>query len=145
VNAGVLPGRLADLGNLAREQQDYPRAHTLYRESLGLFQALNHKRGIARLLECFAITAAAQCHAERSLRLAGAAAALRQAIGVPLTAAEQAKLEESLNAARQKLSNAEGVSAWLEGWNLPCQSAIEEVLMPDSEAACEDGTAARSA
>jgi predicted ATPase len=140
-----IAGSLADLGNLAREQQDYPRAHTLYRESLGLFQALNHKRGIARLLECFAITAAAQCHAERSLRLAGAAAALRQAIGVPLTAAEQAKLEESLNAARQKLSNAEGVSAWLEGWNLPCQSAIEEVLMPDSEAACEDGTAARSA
>jgi len=140
-----IAGNLADLGNLAREQRDYSRAHTLHRESLGLFQALNHKRGIARLLECFAITAAAQCHAERSLRLAGAAAALRQAIGVPLTAAEQAKLETSLNAARQKLSNAEGVSAWLEGWNLPCQSAIEEVLTPDSESACEDGTAARLA
>jgi tetratricopeptide (TPR) repeat protein len=138
-----IAGNLADLGNLAREQQNYPRAHSLYQESLGLFQLLNHKRGIARLLECFAITAAAQCHAERSLWLAGAAAALRQGIGVPLTTAEQAKLEASLSAARQALSNAAGVSAWLEGWNLPCEKACEEQLMPDLESLRDERIGAR--
>jgi len=106
-----IAGTLADLGNLAREQRDYPSAHSLYRESIKIFQELEHKRGIARLLECFACSAAVQLEAERSLRLAGAAAALRQNIGAPLTPAEQAKLEANLHPARQVLSNAAGVTA----------------------------------
>jgi predicted ATPase/serine/threonine protein kinase len=127
-----IAGTLADLGGLAREQRDYPRVHSLYRESIKIFQELEHKRGIARLLECFACSAAAQLHAERSLRLAGAAAALRQNIGAPLTPAEQAKLEASLHLARQALSNTVGVAAWLEGWTLPVEKIVEEVLMPDA-------------
>jgi predicted ATPase/predicted Ser/Thr protein kinase len=127
-----IAGTLADLGSLAREQRNYPRGHSLYRESIRIFQELEHKRGIARLLECFACSAAAQLHAERSLRLAGAAAALRQNIGAPLTPAEQAKLEASLHLARQALSNTVGVAAWLEGWTLPVEKVVEEVLMPDA-------------
>ena len=124
-----IAGTLADLGSLAREQRNYPRVHSLYRESIKIFQELEHKRGIARLLECFACSAAAQFHAERSLRLAGAAAALRQNIGAPLTPAEQAKLEACLHPARQALTNTVGVAAWLEGWALPVEKAVEEVLM----------------
>jgi predicted ATPase/serine/threonine protein kinase len=127
-----IAGTLADLGSLAREQRNYPRVHSLYRESIRIFQELEHKRGIARLLECFACSAAAQLQAERSLRLAGAAAALRQNIGAPLTPAEQAKLEASLHLARQALSNTVGVAAWLEGWTLPVDKVVEEVLMPDA-------------
>jgi hypothetical protein len=64
--------------------------------------------------------------------LAGAAAALRQNIGAPLTAAEQAKLETSLQAARHSLSDAVGTNAWSEGWALPVEKAIEEVVMPET-------------
>src|SRR6202790_1997043 len=127
-----IAGTLADLGSLAREQRNYPRGNSLYQESIKIFRELEHKRGIARLLECFACSAAAQSHAERSLRLAGAAAALRQNIGAPLTPAEQAKLEASLHMARQALSNTVGVAAWLEGWTLPVEKVVEEVLMPDA-------------
>ena len=127
-----IAGTLADLGSLAREQGNYPTAHSLYRESIKIFQELDHKRGIARLLECFACSAAAQFEAERSLRLAGAAAALRQNIGAPLTPAEQAKLEASLHPSRQALTNTAGSTAWLEGWALPVEKAIEEVLMPEA-------------
>jgi predicted ATPase/serine/threonine protein kinase len=127
-----IAGTLADLGSLAREQGDYPAALSRYRESIKLFQELDHKRGIARLLECFACSAALQLEAERSLRLAGAAAALRQNIGAPLTPAEQSKLEASLHPARQALSNAAGVTAWLEGWAWPIGKAIEEVMMPEA-------------
>jgi len=127
-----IAGTLADLGSLAREQRNYPRGNSLYQESIKIFRELEHKRGIARLLECFACSAAAQSHAERSLRLAGAAAALRQNIGAPLTSAEQAKLEASLHMARQALSNTAGVAAWLEGWTLPVEKVVEEVLMPDA-------------
>jgi predicted ATPase/serine/threonine protein kinase len=127
-----IAGTLADLGSLAREQRDCPAAHSLYRESIKIFQELEHKRGIARLLECFACSAAVQLEAEQSLRLAGAAAALRQNIGAPLTPAEQAKLEASLQPARQALTNTIGATAWLEGWALPIEKAIEEVLKPDA-------------
>jgi predicted ATPase len=127
-----IAGTLADLGSLAREQGNYPSAHSLYRESIKLFQELEHKRGIARLLECFACSAAAQVHAERSLRLAGAAAALRQNIGAPLTPAEQVKLEASLDRARQAVTNTAGATAWLEGWALPVEKAIEEVLIAEA-------------
>jgi hypothetical protein len=126
-----IAGTLADLGNLAREQQDCAAAHSLYRESLKIFQELEHKRGIARLLECFACSAAAQLQAERALRLAGAAAVLRQNIGAPLTPGEQAKLEAILARARQALTNTSGATAWLEGWAMPVEKAIEEVLMPE--------------
>jgi tetratricopeptide (TPR) repeat protein len=127
-----IAGTLADLGSLAREQGDYSSAHSLYAESIKLFRELDHKRGIARLLECSACSAAAQREAERSLRLAGAAAALRQNIGAPLTPAEQAKLEASLRAARKALTDTLGTKAWLEGWALPVEKAIEEVLMPQT-------------
>ncbi len=86
---------------------------------------MEHKRGIARLLECFACLAAVQLEAERSLRLAGAAAALRQNIGAPLTPAEQAKLEAILDPARQALTNTASATAWLEGWAMPMEQAIE--------------------
>jgi hypothetical protein len=86
---------------------------------------------MARLLECFACSAAAQLHAERALRLAGAAAVLRQNIGAPLTPGEQAKLEAILARARQALTNTSGATAWLEGWAMPVEKAIEEVLMPE--------------
>jgi predicted ATPase/predicted Ser/Thr protein kinase len=127
-----IAGTLADLGSLAREQRNYSGAHSLYRESVKTFQELEHKRGIARLLECFACSAAAQLEAERSLRLAGAAAALRQSIGAPLTPAEQAKLEAILDPARLSLTNTAGATAWLEGWALPVEKAIEEALMPEA-------------
>jgi tetratricopeptide (TPR) repeat protein len=127
-----IAGTLADLGTLAREQGNYPTARSLYRESVIIFQQLDHKRGIARLLECFACLATVQLEAERSLRLAGAAAALRQNIGTPLTAAEQAKLEASLQPARQALTDTMGVTAWLEGWGLLFERAIEEALMPEA-------------
>jgi predicted ATPase/DNA-binding winged helix-turn-helix (wHTH) protein len=123
-----IAGTLADLGSLAREQEDYSTARSLYRESIKIFRELDHKRGIARLLECFAGAAAVELDAERSLRLAGAAAALRQNIGAPLTPAEQAKLEASLQPARQALTDVLGRRVWLEGWALPFEKAIEEAL-----------------
>jgi predicted ATPase len=127
-----IAGTLADLGNLAREERDCDAAHALYRESLKTFQELDHKRGVARLLECCACSAATELQAERSLRLAGAAAALRQNIGAPLTPVEQIKLETILDPARQALSNTASAMAWLEGWSMPMEKAVEEALRPQT-------------
>jgi len=121
---------LGDLGNLARDQKDYTMAHSFYCKSMRMFQELQHKRGMARLLECLACLAAAQSEPERCLRLAGAAAALRQTLGAPLTPREQAKLEKGLAPAQQALPHAARAAAWLEGWRTPVEKSLEEALTP---------------
>jgi tetratricopeptide (TPR) repeat protein len=131
-----IAGALADLGSLAMEEHDYRVANSLYRESMKIYEELEHKRGIARLLESFACSAGAEDHAERCLRLAGAAAALRQNIGAPLAPMEQTKLKTFLDHARQAVSDAAGTTAWLEGWALPVDEAIREVLTRESASAC---------
>jgi predicted ATPase len=119
---------LSDLAGLSWDQGDDGEARRLYGESIQMFQNLNHKRGIARVLECLAANAAAQSNGAQALRFAGAAAALRERLGAPLTPAEQHKLEKVLEFARRTLGNAAGLTAWMEGWALPVEQAIQEAL-----------------
>ena len=119
---------LSDLAGLSWDQGDSDEARRLYGESIQMFQNLGHKRGIARVLECLAANAAAQSNAVQSLRFAGAAAALRQRLVTPLTPAEQHKLEKVLEFARRTLGNAAGMTAWMEGWAMPVEQAIQEAL-----------------
>ncbi len=126
-----IAGTLADLGNLALERKDYSGALTLFGESLQIFQALESKRGIARLLECFACAAAAEHQPERSLRLAGAAAALRQSVGAPPSPAERDRLEKDLEVPRQAVNHTAGATSWMEGWAMPVEKAIAQALSPD--------------
>ncbi|HEX3117638.1 MAG TPA: protein kinase [Candidatus Acidoferrum sp.] len=127
-NRWGIAGTLADLGGLARQQQDYSTAHSLYRESIQIFREMEHKRGIARLLECFAGIAAVQEHSERSLRLAGAAAALRQSIGAPLLPTEQLRILQEIEPARHAMGSAASSAAWRAGWTLPLNTAVDEAL-----------------
>ena len=119
---------LSDLASLSWDQSDNDEARRLYGESIQMFQNLGHKRGIARVLECLAANAAAQSNAVQSLRFAGAAAALRERLGTPLTPAEQQKLEKVLEFARRTLGNDAGLTAWMEGWAMPVEQAIQEAL-----------------
>ncbi len=120
-------GCLADMGSLALERGEFSAADSLYRESLEIFHGLEHKRGIARVLEHLACSAAARGRSQRALKLAGAAAALRQALGTPLPPAEQAGLEKGLEPARRALGR-EGAAAWMEGWATPIEEAVAEAL-----------------
>ena len=129
---------LSDLASLHRDEGDYTQAHRLYGESIRMFHTLGHKRGVARLLECLAATAAAQSNAEYSLRLAGAAAALRQQLGAPPAPGEQSKLEKALESARQTLGNAAGLTAWMKGWAMPVEQTVQDALAYDAEPARRD-------
>ena len=118
---------LSDLASLSCDQGNDAEARRLYVESIKVYQEFGHKRGIARALECLAVSAAGQSNAERSLHLAGAAAALRQRLGAPLTPTEQPRLEKALEFARRTLGNAAG-TAWMEGWAMPVDQAVREAL-----------------
>jgi predicted ATPase len=121
-------GCLMDLGTLARGADDEKKSRTYYAESMKLFQELGQKRGMARLLDCLACSAAAQSQPERALRLAGSAAAMRRVLGVPLPVAEQKRLEKALDPARQAISPAKAAAAWMDGWTMASENAIQEAL-----------------
>jgi hypothetical protein len=119
---------LCDQARLSTAQGKYHDAERLYGESVQMFQNLGHKRGIARVLECVAVNAALQSRAEQALRLAGAAAALRQRIGAPLIPVQQSELDRKLEASRKILTNASGLQAWSSGWEMSLEEAVTEVL-----------------
>jgi predicted ATPase len=123
-----IAGCLVDLGNLARDHRDYQTSRSQYAESMKLFQELGQKRGMARLLDCLACSAALQSKPERALRLAGAAAAMRRVLGAPLPLAEQARLEKTLDQARQSVSPTIVAAAWMDGWTMPADKAIRDAL-----------------
>jgi len=116
---------LTDLGYICCEQGDYVAAHAAYREALTMFSELGHRRGLARTLEGFACLALTRGYAERSLKLAAAAAHIRRTIGAPLTRAEQLKLDQALAPAWELLSEEQGRAAWADGSALTVQEAIE--------------------
>jgi predicted ATPase len=127
-NKWGVAGCLVDLGNLAREQGDEKKSRAHYAESMKLFQELGQKRGMARLLDCLACSAVMQSQPERALRLAGSAAAMRRVIGAPLPIAEQTRLEKTLDLARQSISPAKAAAAWMDGWTMATDNAIQEAL-----------------
>jgi non-specific serine/threonine protein kinase len=118
---------------VAREQGDHARAAALLQESLALRRQAGHKRGIARCLEGLAGVGGARGHAERAARLYGAAAALRQAIGVPLPPTDRAVHERGLAAARARLGEAAFGISWAAGQSLALMPAIDYALeSPDA-------------
>lgn len=119
-------GCLIDLGNLLRDEGDFGGSHACYVESLALFQELGQKRGIARLLDCMAHSSALRANPERALRMAGAAAAMRRVLGVPLTATEKASLERMLQQMRQAVSSDVAAAAWMDGWTTPVDDIVRD-------------------
>jgi predicted ATPase/DNA-binding winged helix-turn-helix (wHTH) protein len=124
---------LTDLAYIDCEQGDHVAARSAFREALEIFAGLGHRRGAARALEGSACLALAQGHAERALKLAAAAAHLRQLISAPLHQAEQSKLDQTLLPAWKSLTEAEGKRAWSEGSAMSLEEAIKDSLEePDS-------------
>src|SRR5438132_6496294 len=116
---------LADLGHLTRDEGNRQSAEAWYRESIGIFGELGYRRGIARLLEEFACAAVVDGKQERALRLAGAAAALREALGARLPPDERPKLERLLAQARAAVGPAAAQQVWTEGATMPLQRVID--------------------
>ena len=47
--------------------------------------------------------------------------------------AEAPRLEKALEFARRTLGNAAGLTAWMEGWAMPVEQAVQEALGYDAE------------
>jgi hypothetical protein len=83
---------------------------------------------LAYLFEDMGSLAALQAQARRALRLAGAASALREEIGGPLTPTEASQLEAALEPARQALDAETQAALWAEGRVMPLDQVVDMAL-----------------
>jgi class 3 adenylate cyclase len=100
---------LGNLGNVARRQGNLARAKQLYHEALQSTQELGDPRSIAESLEGVGSLMEAAGKEEIAVRLLGAAAAVRDAIGTPALPRERTAIEEALHYAWTAL----GEAAWM--------------------------------
>ena len=114
------------LGRVAVREGDLTSARTLLAESLELFTEVGDTGGVADAIEAMAEAASAAGDAERALRLAGAAAAHREVIHVPLAGPDREQLERSLEAARTKLGAAAAQRVFAAGRALALDQAVVE-------------------
>ncbi|HEX2035805.1 MAG TPA: tetratricopeptide repeat protein, partial [Chloroflexota bacterium] len=136
---------LTRIGQAAVDLGEPAAARRALHESLRLHQVVGNLAGLALVLEGAAALAAAgpaapaaaPAAAAQALRLAGAAAAVRDAIGRPLPPAERPVIERWLAPARRALSAAAQEAAWDEGRAMPREQALEEALAVEAVEAVE--------
>ncbi len=127
-NENLVAINLSNLGNVATEQGDYARARTLHKDSLAIARELGYRRYIACSLEAFGALAGKEAQAKRSVRLWGAAAALREAIECPLSPADREKHEREMTPIREMLGEDAFALAWSEGHAMTTEQAIVYAL-----------------
>jgi predicted ATPase/DNA-binding SARP family transcriptional activator len=119
---------LNSLAHVVYLQGDPIGARRYYRESLVVCQEIGEKRGIAYCLEGFAKIAARYGNAAQAANWLGAAEALRQAIGAPLSGAEGSELDQDVIVTRNKLGERIFGVAWAEGRAMTMEQAIAFAL-----------------
>ncbi|HSH83478.1 MAG TPA: tetratricopeptide repeat protein, partial [Herpetosiphonaceae bacterium] len=130
--------RSANLGALALDQGDVERASVLFPEATTLFRAAGDMEGIVMCLEGFAGIAWLRGQAELASRLAGAAEAASEALGVPPVPIERAR-NDALRAALHSVLGKEAFAAsWAEGQALKLEQAITCALSPTVPAVLPD-------
>ncbi len=116
---------LGDLGDLARDQQEYARSLELYREALGLGWGSRGWRAIADIVEAVAIVAMMAGREGHGVRLLGASEGLRERVGLRFRVARnQVALDEALSKARLVLGQQALDAAWADGRNLDAAQVV---------------------
>jgi non-specific serine/threonine protein kinase len=132
---------LRGLGGVRYLKGEPARAAILLGDALVIFRDIGNLRMVADGLEGVAAARAAAGEAERALRLSGAAMTIRERIGAPLSAQQDAVQERRLTPARQRLSPPAAEAAWQNGRQLTVQSAIAHALEDSSgKADCAEPT-----
>jgi predicted ATPase/class 3 adenylate cyclase/Tfp pilus assembly protein PilF len=119
---------LASLGRVAQAQGDYTAARQCYVESLAIRRELGHRLAMPAAFEGLAGLVAAQEQYARALTLAGAAAAMRDALGAPPSPVEREQLEDWLGRARGAVGDQGAAEAWARGQAMTLEQALDYAL-----------------
>jgi len=128
---GSKPGiarSLSGLANLARLKGDYAMASLLYKQSLATCQDLNNQPESLQTLENFAGVMIASGQSERSVRILGAAQAVRETMSAPRSTHENPDYNRQLSAARKALGETRFAALWKDGQAMDSDTAIAIAL-----------------
>jgi tetratricopeptide (TPR) repeat protein len=120
----------SEIGHLLRQQGRYQEAAAVYAETMRVWQELGQRPAMAHELECLAFIAAASAHAdaERAAALFGAAEALREALGAPMTAYERREYDHAVAQLRAQTDEVTLTAAWARGRALSLDEAVAYAL-----------------
>ena len=125
---------LGHLGDIAHAQKHMPHALELFKEALDLYRQVGHRLGITQSLEAIAAVLIATDFSdtrdtyEVAIRLAGAAAAIRLSIQVPLDPWGRARVEQIISRAQAVLTPDSVSVLWKESQAMPLEEAVALVL-----------------
>ena len=128
---GSKPGiarSLSGLADLARLKGDYAMASLLYKQSLATCQDVNNQAESLQTLEHFAGVMIASGQSERSVRILGAAQAVRETMSVPRSTHETPDYNRQLSAARKALGETRFAALWKDGQAMDSDTAIAIAL-----------------
>ena len=122
----------SNLAHLERRLGNHASALDYYRQTIVAFRDIGQVGAVSHQLECFGFIALAQDQPERALRLLGAANALREKSGTPMTPDEQVYFDQRLDELRENLDSMGFDSIWAQGRALAMEPAIVLALELDS-------------
>ncbi|MGE5178111.1 MAG: protein kinase domain-containing protein [Bacteroidota bacterium] len=118
-----------ELGEIATALADHAAASGYLTDALTIYHDLGDRQGIASTLEGCAALAAARGATGRALKLAGAAASLRESIQAPISAPDEARMERFLGPARLA-QNGRAEAELRAGRALAMEDAVQLALEP---------------
>ncbi len=118
----------SELAHALRRAGATDEAEAAYRRTIRAWERGGNRGAIAHQLESFAFIAVASGNGGRAARLLGAAEALRETAGAPMTMAERAEYAEQLRRLRGGMDDAALTDAWAEGRRMTADQAVALAL-----------------
>ncbi len=125
---GGIANALTNLGSVVIEQGDLAAARTFLVQGLELHRQIKDLWGGAYALEALAGVSVSQGHAAHGTRLWGAADALRDRLGTPLSPQDREREQQQKDQARQALGAEAYLAAFAGGRALTWEQAVAEAL-----------------
>jgi predicted ATPase/class 3 adenylate cyclase len=118
----------SDLAHILRLEGNYLQAMSSYRETIKDWQRIGHRAAVAHQLESMAFIAKALEQSGKSIRLLGAAEALRQKINIDMTPQEHELYNKEVADLKANMGEKEFTSLWADGRSMTMDEAIELAL-----------------
>lgn len=123
----------SELAHALRRDGRLDEAEAEYRQTIRGWQESGNRGAVANQLECFGFIAVARGEGARAARLLGAAEAIREAAGAPMTPFERGEYDAAVGRSRAGLDASAFESTWTAGRLMTVDAAVAFALSPPSQ------------
>ncbi len=114
----------SELAHILRRHGEIDEALALYAEVLPKWTGLGHRSAAAHELECMAFILGQKDQPEQALTMLGAAEALRELIGAPMSTLERGEYDQALAGLRARIEDGKLKELWAAGRAMDLDQAV---------------------